>query len=104
MRKGVARWRGVSWTQHADLQREVTATYGTASEGGWGEVEEAREGDEAGAVRTKANTRAQAWMKRGEAMYTQQAEADAKKDAAKDDVVDAEFTEVDDDKTNKKSA
>ena len=26
------------------------------------------------------------------------------KDAAKDDVVDAEFTEVDDDKNNKKSA
>ncbi len=43
-------------------------------------------------------------MKLGEAMYTQQAEADAAKDAAKDDVVDAEFTEVDDDKTNKKSA
>ena len=37
-------------------------------------------------------------------MYKQQAEADAKKDAAKDDVVDAEFTEVDDDKNNKKSA
>jgi molecular chaperone DnaK len=36
-------------------------------------------------------------------MYKQQAEADAAKDAAKDDVVDAEFTEVDDDK-NKKSA
>src|SRR5439155_127438 len=34
----------------------------------------------------------------------QQAEADAKRDAAKDDVVDAEFTEVDDDKNNKKSA
>lgn len=32
------------------------------------------------------------------------AEADAAKDAAKDDVVDAEFTEVDDDKNNKKSA
>ena len=46
----------------------------------------------------------EASMKLGEAMYTQQAEADAKKDAAKDDVVDAEFTEVDDDKTNKKSA
>jgi molecular chaperone DnaK len=43
-------------------------------------------------------------MKLGEAMYTQQAEADAKRDAAQDDVVDAEFTEVDDDKNNKKSA
>jgi len=37
-------------------------------------------------------------------MYKQQAESDAAKDAAKDDVVDAEFTEVDDDKNNKKSA
>ena len=47
---------------------------------------------------------AQASMKLGEAMYRQQAESDAAKDAAKDDVVDAEFTEVDDDKNNKKSA
>jgi len=36
-------------------------------------------------------------------MYKQQAEGDAAKAGAKDDVVDAEFTEVDDDK-NKKSA
>jgi molecular chaperone DnaK len=43
-------------------------------------------------------------MKLGEAIYEQQAEADAAKDAAKDDVVDAEFTEVDDDKSGKKSA
>jgi len=52
----------------------------------------------------QTNTVAQASMKLGEAMYKQQAEADAKRDAAKDDVVDAEFTEVDDDKNNKKSA
>ena len=56
----------------------------------------------AAGLKTKTNTVAQASMKLGEAMYKQQAEADAKKDAAKDDVVDAEFTEVDDDK--KKSA
>jgi molecular chaperone DnaK len=53
-------------------------------------------------------------MKLGEAMYKQaqetqegQAAADAAADGAgnkKDDVVDAEFTEVDDDKKNKKSA
>src|SRR5438093_2377553 len=55
-------------------------------------------------IKAKTNTLAQASMKLGEAMYKQQAEADAKKDAAKDDVVDAEFTEVDDDKNNKKSA
>jgi molecular chaperone DnaK len=50
----------------------------------------------------------QASMKLGEAMYKQaqdgEAAADAAADGAKDDVVDAEFTEVDDDKKGKKSA
>lgn len=68
------------------------------------DLKEALKGDDAEAIKAKTNTVAQASMKLGEAMYTQQAEADAAKDAAKDDVVDAEFTEVDDDKTNKKSA
>ncbi len=46
-------------------------------------------------------------MKLGEAMYKQAAEqpaGDAAPDGKKEDVVDAEFTEVDDDKKNKKSA
>jgi molecular chaperone DnaK len=53
-------------------------------------------------------------MKLGEAMYKQQADAQnaaggasdagAAGSAPKEDVVDAEFTEVDDDKKNKKSA
>jgi molecular chaperone DnaK len=68
------------------------------------DLKEALKGDDAEAIKAKTNTVAQASMKLGEAMYRQQAEADAKRDAAKDDVVDAEFTEVDDDKTNKKSA
>ena len=68
------------------------------------DLKEALKGDDAEAIKAKTNTLAQASMKLGEAMYTQQAEADAKRDAAKDDVVDAEFTEVDDDKNNKKSA
>ena len=68
------------------------------------DLKEALKGEDPEAIKTKTNTLAQASMKLGEAMYTQQAEADAEKDAAKDDVVDAEFTEVDDDKTNKKSA
>lgn len=68
------------------------------------DLKEALKGDDAEAIKAKTNTLAQASMKLGEAMYKQQAEADAKKDAAKDDVVDAEFTEVDDDKNNKKSA
>ncbi|RXH24671.1 molecular chaperone DnaK [Bradyrhizobium nanningense] len=68
------------------------------------DLKEALKGDDAEAIKAKTNTLAQASMRLGEAMYKQQAEADAKKDAAKDDVVDAEFTEVDDDKNNKKSA
>jgi len=68
------------------------------------DLREALKGDDAEAIKTKTNTLAQASMKLGEAMYKQQAEADAAKDAAKDDVVDAEFTEVDDDKNTKKSA
>jgi molecular chaperone DnaK len=66
------------------------------------DLKEALKGDDAEAIKAKTNTLAQASMKLGEAMYKQQAESDAAKDAAKDDVVDAEFTEVDDDK--KKSA
>jgi molecular chaperone DnaK len=68
------------------------------------DLKEALKGDDSEGIKTKSNTLAQASMKLGEAMYAQQAEADAKKDAAKDDVVDAEFTEVDDDKPGKKSA
>ena len=76
-----------------------------AIEDAMADLKEALKGDDSEAIKAKSNTLAQASMKLGEAMYTQQAEADAKKDAAKDDVVDAEFTEVDDDdKKNKKSA
>ncbi|MCW5701742.1 MAG: molecular chaperone DnaK [Bradyrhizobium sp.] len=71
-----------------------------------GDLKEALKGDDAEAIKAKTNTLAQASMKLGEAMYKQQAEGEAAaKGAAKDDdVVDAEFTEVDDDKNNKKSA
>ncbi|MBI5130733.1 MAG: molecular chaperone DnaK [Rhodopseudomonas palustris] len=68
------------------------------------DLRESLKGDDAEAIKAKTNTLAQASMKLGEAMYTQQAESDAAKHAAKDDIVDADFTEVDDDKTNKKSA
>ncbi|MDE2601558.1 MAG: molecular chaperone DnaK [Bradyrhizobium sp.] len=68
------------------------------------DLKEALKGTDAEAIKAKTNTLAQVSMKLGEAMYKQQAESDAAKDAAKDDVVDAEFTEVDDDKDNKKSA
>jgi molecular chaperone DnaK len=73
------------------------------------DLKEALKGSDAEAIKAKTNTLAQVSMKLGEAMYNQQ-QADAQGAAAggdagkKDDVVDAEFTEVDDDKNNKKSA
>jgi molecular chaperone DnaK len=68
------------------------------------DLKEALKGDDADAIQQKTNTLAQASMKLGEAMYkAQQAEAggEAQPDgAAKPDenVVDAEFSEVDEDK------
>ncbi len=87
-----------------------------AIENAMADLKEALKGDNAEAISAKANTLAQASMKLGDAVYKQQAEkapvtAGAEggepggaSDAKKDDVVDAEFTEVDDDKKNKKSA
>jgi molecular chaperone DnaK len=88
----------------AEHGSKVAETERRAIEDAVSDLKEALKGDDAEAIKAKTNTLAQASMKLGEAMYKQQAEADAAKDAAKDDVVDAEFTEVDDDKTNKKSA
>ncbi|WP_061023594.1 molecular chaperone DnaK [Bradyrhizobium sp. CCH5-F6] len=88
----------------AEHGSKVAETERRAIEDAVSDLKEALKGDDAEAIKAKTQTLAQASMKLGEAMYKQQAEADAKKDAAKDDVVDAEFTEVDDDKTNKKSA
>ncbi|MEW6452986.1 MAG: molecular chaperone DnaK [Pseudomonadota bacterium] len=82
------------------------------------DLKEALKGDDADAIQAKTNALAQASMKLGEAMYKdmQQQQPGADGDAGpggaapggeagkKDDVVDAEFTEVDDDKKNKKSA
>ena len=73
------------------------------------DLKEALKGSDADAITTKTNALAQASMKLGEAMYKQAAEQQADGGGAggegkKEDVVDAEFTEVDDDKKNKKSA
>jgi molecular chaperone DnaK len=83
-----------------------------AIENALADLKEALKGSDADAITTKTNTLAQASMKLGEAMYKQAAEQQAGADAGaapggdgkKEDVVDAEFTEVDDDKKNKKSA
>jgi molecular chaperone DnaK len=76
------------------------------------DLKEALKGTDAEAIAAKTNTLAQASMKLGEAMYKQaeqqpgggDGEGGGGAEAKKDDVVDAEFTEVDDDKKNKKSA
>src|SRR5438067_679550 len=88
-------------TEHGS---KVGETERRAIETALADLKEAVKGDDVEAIKAKTNTLAQVSMKLGEAMYKQQAESDAAKDAAKDDVVDAEFTEVDDDKNNKKSA
>ncbi|HVQ70155.1 MAG TPA: molecular chaperone DnaK [Bradyrhizobium sp.] len=83
----------------------------TAIENAIADLKEALKGDDSAAIQAKTNTLAQASMKLGEAMYKQQQEAQGAPGAGgdgaasgekKEDVVDAEFTEVDDDK--KKSA
>jgi molecular chaperone DnaK len=84
-----------------------------AIENAMADLKEALKGTDAEAITAKTNALAQASMKLGEAMYKQAAEQEGGGPGApggdasggkKEDVVDAEFTEVDDDKKNKKSA
>ena len=74
-----------------------------AIENAMADLKEALKGGDAAAITAKTNALAQASMKLGEAMYKQSG-AGGEGSGQKDDVVDAEFTEVDDDKKNKKSA
>ena len=77
-------------------------------------AELAKEDADAETIKAKSDTLAQASMKLGQAMYeaaqNEQAETDAAADAAKssssanDDVVDADYEEVDEDEQRKKSA
>jgi molecular chaperone DnaK len=100
----------------AEHGSKVGETERRAIENGIADLKEALKGDNAEAIKAKTNTLMQASMKLGEAMYKQSQEGAGGPDAPpgagatggegakKDDVVDAEFTEVDDDKKNKKSA
>ena len=97
-------------TEHGSKVGEAERT---AIENAMADLTEALKGDDAAAITEKTNTLSLASMKLGEAMYKQAQEAQqpgsetgaqASGGAPKDDVVDAEFTEVDDDKNNKKSA
>ena len=76
------------------------------------DLKEALKSDDTDAITAKMSTLAQASMRLGEAMYktadgppgASGGETAGSGGSKKDDVVDAEFTEVDDDKKNKKSA
>jgi molecular chaperone DnaK len=95
---------------------KVGETERRAIENAMADLKEALKGGDADTITAKTNTLAQASMKLGEAMYKQSQEGGAGGpegpggaapggDGGKnEDVVDAEFTEVDDDKKNKKSA
>ncbi len=87
--------------EHGD---KVSAEDKGAIETALADLKSALEGEDVEAISTKTQTLIQASMKLGEAMYAAQqgASGEAQPDAAGDDVVDAEFEEVDDD--DKKSA
>src|SRR5271167_2055207 len=95
----------------AEHGSKIGETERRAIENAMADLKEALKGTDAEAITTKANALQQASLKLGEAMYKQAGEqqpggdaADGAADGKKEDVVDAEFTEVDDDKKNKKSA
>ncbi|HWK15740.1 MAG TPA: molecular chaperone DnaK [Rhizobiaceae bacterium] len=92
-----------------DYGDKVSAEDRTSIEEAVSALKTAAEGDDAEDIQAKTNTLAEVAMKLGQAMYeasqAEAAEADAKADAAAsgEDVVDADFEEIDDD-DKKKSA
>ncbi len=92
----------------AEFGDKVDPATKSSIEGALNDLKEALKGDNAEDIKAKTTALAQSSMKLGEAMYAAKSAdnnaggADA--NAKKDDVVDAEFTEVKDDKDNKKSA
>jgi molecular chaperone DnaK len=100
----------------AEHGSKVGETERRAIEDALAAAKEAVKGDDPEDIKAKTNALAQASMKLGEAMYADAQKAQgapggdagaqpgASAGAPKDDVVDAEFTEVDDDKNKKKSA
>ncbi|MGJ0424787.1 molecular chaperone DnaK [Methylocystis sp.] len=86
----------------AEFGDKVSAADKSAIEAAIAALKSAVEGDDADAIKAKTNELSQASMKLGEAMYkAQQAEASgtgASEEAPKDDVIDAEFKDVGDDK------
>ena len=93
-----------------DYGEKVSEDDRKAIEDAIADLKSAVEGDDVDDIKAKTTTLAEASMKLGQAMYeasqTEAAEADAKADAEKagDDVVDADFEEIDEDDDKKKSA
>jgi molecular chaperone DnaK len=76
-----------------------------AIENAMADLREALKGNDAPAITAKANTLQQVSTKLGEAVYAQaQNSSGTAQGAGNDEIVDAEFTEVEDDKGKKKSA
>ena len=95
----------------ADLDDKVSEADKSTIEAAIAELREALDGEDAEAIKAKSEAVAQAQMKLGEQLYAaQQAEAgdggseEGPTGEADDDVVDADFEEVDDDDDEKKSA
>lgn len=93
-----------------DYGDKVSAEDRKAIEDAIADLRSATEGDDAEAITAKTNHLAEVSMKLGQAMYeasqAEAAEADAKADAQKsgEDVVDADFEEIDENDDKKKSA
>jgi molecular chaperone DnaK len=92
----------------AEYGDKVDAATKSSIESALNDLKEAVKGDNAEDIKAKTNALAQSSMKLGEAMYAAKSAennaGDADAAAKKDDVVDAEFTEVKDDDDKKKSA
>ena len=107
------------WRSPDPLDREIMSEHGdkisdadkSAVTAAIDDLKAALEGDNAEEIQTKTNTLSQAAMKLGEAMYQAQSEAAAEGDAESDaggspeeDIVDADFEEVQDDEDDKKAS
>ena len=97
-----------SMSEHGDKISDADKSAVTAA---IDDLKAALEGDNAEEIQTKTNTLSQAAMKLGEAMYQAQSEAAAEGDAESDaggspeeDIVDADFEEVQDDEDDKKAS
>ena len=97
-----------SMSEHGDKISDADKSAVTAA---IDDLKTALEGDNAEEIQTKTNTLSQAAMKLGEAMYQAQSEAAAEGDAESDaggspeeDIVDADFEEVQDDEDDKKAS